>query len=56
MACNKGLSQDTTLTFYFNEITSGTEYSTNKEKLKFKKDVYVVIHEGGFSRTTMKFK
>ena len=43
MACNKGLSQDTTLTSYFNEITSGTEYSTNKGKLKFKKDVYVVI-------------
>jgi hypothetical protein len=41
--CNKSFSQDTTLTSYFNEITSGTEYSTHKEKLKFNKDVYIII-------------
>jgi hypothetical protein len=38
-----GLSQDTTVVSYFNEITMGTEYSSHKEILKFKKDVYVII-------------
>jgi hypothetical protein len=41
--CNKSFSQDTTITSYFNEITYGTEFSTHKEKLKFNKDVYVII-------------
>ena len=30
-----GLSQDTTVVSYFNEITMGTEYSSHKEILKF---------------------
>ena len=38
-----GISQDTTVTSYFNEIAMGTEYSSHKEILKFKKDVYVII-------------
>lgn len=38
-----GISQDTTVVSYFNEITMGTEYSSHKEILKFKKDVYVII-------------
>jgi len=37
-----GISQDTTVTSYFNEIAMGTEYSSHKEILKFKKDVYVI--------------
>lgn len=36
-------SQDSTLTSYFNEITSGTEFGAGKEKLKFNKDVYIII-------------
>ncbi len=37
-------SQDTTVVSYFNEITSGSEYSSHKTKLKFTKDVYVFVY------------
>ena len=38
-----GLSQDTSIVSYFNEITSGSEHGYSKTKVKFKKDVYLII-------------
>jgi len=38
-----GLSQDTSIVSYLNEITSGAEHGYSKTKVKFKKDVYLII-------------
>ena len=38
-----GVSQDTSIVSYFNEITSGSEHGFSKTKMKFEKDVYIII-------------
>lgn len=37
-------SQDTSIVSYFNEITSGTEYGSSKNTLKFTSDVYIYAY------------
>jgi hypothetical protein len=53
---NQGLNVeevDTSILSYFNEITSGTEFSTSKGQMKFVEDIYFIL-QGNFDEELKK--